>query len=350
MKKTFRILAALAAIVSASACQHENLEAGKVDKPVYKDNVIHMAVNATKEVDDETPDSKITYDWTSGALAFEEDDKLQIVMGRWKDASDHSQGVIYSNQLLQMKSMNGNTATFEGDINLDPSKTGEAEYSASDIRAAIVVKALNNNWRIMSYNNNAGFGIQKPKANTQTQTDGGVFAVENRFVFYGLINADNVVVDGEGTATLAVPSLTLGSGTSILEFHVWSSDPEYTSEQVKSITVNIDGTKGDKRLSTQLFISIAKAGERVYVNGPTSSCKVTVTNPAAVGSSKATTNPVWMEITPGGTMYFTKMTVETDKATYVRTWASGDKTLKAQRSFHPLYSDIGSDNYTRTAK
>ena len=335
MKKTLIIVAAAVATLSALvSCQRENPSESPAD--TEGKYVIKMSVQATKEMEEVDPDSKISYDWTSNALAFEDDDKLQIMIGKFTD--DTKTAVTYSNQLLSMKQNNGTFATFEGTINLDPANTGSQVYSISDIKAATVVKSVNNNWRINCRNNN--LIVYANRKTDLTQAEGGVFSSGNNFFYCDLIK--DAVLDEE-TGELSASDLTLKPFFSALEFHVWSSNAVYAAEKVKSVRMDINAASA--RVSTDLYL-LASTLAQNHINGRTNYGTVTLTTPAQVGSDKASTLPIWLQAHYAA-MPVKKMTITTDRAQYIRTWSTA-KSVGGAKQFYPLYSDIGSENYVRT--
>ncbi len=346
MKRTLNFFAVVAMLSAVASCQKAGTDERTSSTTPNGQFVLHLELDASKDISNHdtdtepTPESKVSYDWNNNVLEFEEDDKLQIMLGKWKDASDKAQGVIYSNQLLNMTSHSGATASFRGDINLDPDNTGTAVYSVSDILAAAVVKSVNNNWRVNYRSSN--LTIYSARKDTQTQAEGGVFSSGDTFLLSGKIS--NPVLDPESNTLTASPVTLAFRKTSALEFHVYSSNADYTAESVKSVRIDINNSSA--RVSTELHLKASDLSQ-LYINGRSSNGKVTLTTPAKVGSDQNSALPIWMQAY-SGTMPVTKITVVTDKATYVKTYSEAKSINASGSNFIPLYCDIGDAEFVRT--
>lgn len=334
MKKTFLPVLSLALIVSACFKPEPLTDVESPNDEIH--NIVNITVSTEKDISQEDPETKVTYDQALNKFSFEDGDYLQLLLGK-------GDGTTFSHKeiVLPMDSSKPGVFSMNG-IDLE-------EYEYTDILGVVLVRDSSGDPLSRAHSDNKGtsFSLRMNVSNTdQVQTEAGVFSNDGRFPIYAYVPASYLHKDDDNNIT--IDKLSLRLACAIWEYHIYGA--EYTDETILSVTINGNGTEATQYVTANPYFRTTSWGRGGYGQGYHYS-KVSVAAPFNVAANLASSGTVYHAIYGNGTAIpLGEVVVETDKAVYIRDFASAPMA-RTQGSVTPININIGtSGSFTRHSK
>ena len=329
MKKSIYIIAAI--------CSLSFLSCSK-DSPSKKSNVIRLCVQADKQAPGIDDGTKASYNWTRNEFAFEDDDLMQILIGKTSGSSVTKQTSVRIPMVAPGK--------FVGDIDL-------GDYELSDIRGAVLVKEStpSNLYTLGFYNSNLSVTFDMIK--DQTQSASNVFSdASGRFFLYAPVPQSALSYDPEDNVA-NITKLTFGLSTAIWEYHIFGTGR--SDEKVESITVSAAGSSvSAKYIMTCKHMINAGSGGHQAVNGNYAyTSSVTLDTPFAIPQTSADAGIIFHCVygSSSNAKALSTVTIATDKAVYKKVFGGALSPATQLGIINPIYIDLSADGgFTRYSK
>lgn len=326
MKKTIYIIAAICSLSSLSCSK---------DSPSKKSNVIRLCVQADKQAPGIDDGTKASYNWTRNEFAFEDDDLMQILIGKTSGNSVTQQTSVRIPMVAPGK--------FVGDIDL-------GDYELSDIRGAVLVKESTPSslYTLGFYNSNLSVTFNMIK--DQTQSASNVFSdASGRFFLYAPVPQSALSYDPEDNIA-NITKLTFGLSTAIWEYHIFGTGR--SDEKVESITVSAAGSSvSAKYIMTCKHMINAGSGGHQAVNGNYAyTSSVTMATPFAVPQTSADAGIIFHCVygSSSNAKALSTVTITTDKAVYKKDFGGALSPATQLGIINPIYIDLSADGgFTR---
>ena len=334
MKAVITSLMLTAALLLFVSCNDQQYETD-----LDNSNTITMSVKTTTPVLGSDEDTKVTFSGEN--LVWESTDNIGILLGNNSSASGSPS--TYSTQELSTKA--GYPGVFTGTVSL-------GDFTTENI-LGVVYPYYEGSW--VTYKNGLRL-VMQVGTKTQVQNTNNVLNGAN-FPLFSEISYSDI---SESGGVYSIEDKAFNWGCSVIRFNIYGTKTGMASDEIFK-TISLKGT-------SKAIVGTAEwkiADDAFVFNGSVNNyAKVSLTEECTIADKTSTDGiKVFMAVLPRGTMTFTEVKIETDKAVYTKSIsqsmdisAGNVKRVALDMSnfderveFAPEYSTDGGTTWSSTA-